>query len=114
MRVLVTGRGGGVLIAGGDAFPTRRSSDLDRGDGDADGAGGGRGGGGRAAVGGGGGDVEGEALRLEEHTSELQSRRDLVQRVAADIVERAGGERGAGGHAGDGDGNDRVGIDLRQ
>src|SRR5437763_890597 len=114
MRVLVTGRVGGVLIAGGvavevemrgiGAFPTRRSSDL----------GGGRGGGGRAAVGGGGGDVEGEALhfavadqvepaelRSGERTSEVQSPRYGVCRLLL-------------GQTGDGDGNDRVGIDLRQ
>src|SRR5438552_3965613 len=114
MRVLVTARGGGVLIAGGDAVEVEMRRIGDRGDGDADGAGGGRGGGGRAAVGGGGGDVEGEALHFAVADQVEPAALALHDALPVFIVERAGGERGAGGHAGDGDGNDRVGIDLRQ
>src|SRR5438309_8701480 len=98
MRVLATCLRGGLPISGGDAVEVEMRRIGDRGDGDADGAGGGRGGGGRAAVGGGGGDVEGEALHLAVTDQVEPAELGRGQRVAAVIVERAGGERGAGGH----------------
>src|SRR5438105_3715315 len=114
MRVLVTVCCGGVPVAGGVSVLSLHDALPIWGDGDADGAGGGRGGGGRAAVGGGGGGGEHVCIQVAGADRIQPAELDRGQRVAAVIVERAGGERGAGGHAGDGDGNDRVGIDLRQ
>src|SRR5207253_2680932 len=114
MRVLVTGRGGGVLIAGGDAVEVEMRRTAERRGGEDDGAGGGGGGGGRAAGGGGGGEGEGEAVHCAVADKVEPAELGRGQRVAAVIGERAGGERGARGHAGDGAGYDHVGIDFRQ
>src|SRR5947208_1635764 len=114
MRVLVTGRGGGLMIAGLDAVQDVMRRIGDRGDGDADGAGGGRGGGGRAAVGGGGGDVEGEALHFAVADQVEPAELGRGQRVAPVIVERARGEPGATVFPYTTLFRSRVGIDLRQ
>src|SRR5262249_17289445 len=84
-----------------------------------DGAGGGGGRGGIAAIGGGGGDGEREALRLAVAGQRQAGEIGRVDRPGGDAVgisrnDAAVIEAGAFGHAGSCDGNDRVGIGLRQ
>ena len=114
MRVLVAGGGAAVLIAGSKVVEVevRRRGGV-RGDGDADGA---AGGGGRAAVGGGGLHVQGEGLHLAVATQRQRSEIGWGDGPGGGAARSGDGgaviEAGAGGHAGDFDGNDRVGIDL--
>src|SRR5438105_2995862 len=114
MRVLVTGRGGGVLIAGGDAVEVEMRRICVLGVGGAPGS--------TLfpyttlfrSVGGGGGDVEGEALHLAVADQVEPAELGRGQRVAAVRAEDDRSELQARGDAGYRDGNDRVGIDLRQ
>src|SRR5438874_260482 len=94
MRVLVTGRGGGVLIAGGDAVEVEmRRIEIGRASCRESVWSGGVGVG-RDADGGGGGEVEGEALHFAVADQVEPAELGRGQRVAAFIVQPADGIRG--------------------